>query len=108
MWQILQGTSVTVILGRIGEDDTISGRKLAPYINMSGAWVALEHTTALKKFICILTLRKNHARGRPGDRNSEEVGEGPKVRHGKLRVQLRYEVLKKPISRGSEDDVVYI
>jgi hypothetical protein len=36
------------------------------------------------------------------------VGEGPKIRHGKLRVQLRNEELKKPISRGSENDVVYI
>jgi hypothetical protein len=36
------------------------------------------------------------------------VGEGPKIRHGKLRVQMRNEVLKKPISRGSENDVVYI
>jgi hypothetical protein len=61
MWQILQGTSVTAILGRIGEEGTISGRKLAPYINRSGAWVALGHTSALKKFNCILMLRKNHA-----------------------------------------------
>jgi hypothetical protein len=78
------------------------------YINRSGAWVALRHNSALKEFNCILALRKNHARGRPVDGNSEEVGEGPKVRHGKLRVQLGDEVLKKPISRGSEDDVVYI
>jgi hypothetical protein len=108
MCQILQGTSVTAILSRIGEECTISGRNLAPYINRSGAWVALGHTSALKELNCILALRKNHTKGRPGDRNVGEVGEGPKVRHGKLWVQLRDEVLKKPIIRGSEDEVVYI
>jgi hypothetical protein len=108
MCQILQSTSVTAILNGIGEECTISGRKLAPYINRNGAWVAVGHTSALKEFNGILVLRENHARRRPGDGNSEEVGESPKVRHGKLRVQLRDEVLKKPSSRGSEDDVVYI
>jgi hypothetical protein len=62
----------------------------------------------LKELNSILALRKNHTRGRPGDRNAEEVGDGPKIRHGKLQVQMRNEVLKKPISRGSENDVVYI
>jgi hypothetical protein len=108
MCQILQSTSVTAILGGIGKECTISGQKLAPYINRSGTWVAVGHTSALKKFNGILALRKNHARRCPGDGNSEDMGESPKVHHGKLRVQLRDEMLKKPSSRGSEDDVIYI
>jgi hypothetical protein len=55
-----------------------------------------------------LALGKNHAHGRPGDRNAQEVRESPEIRHGKLRVQLSNKMLKKPSSRGSENNVVYI
>jgi hypothetical protein len=62
----------------------------------------------LQKLDGVLSLRKNHARWRLGNRDAEKEGQISEIGHGKLIVQLRSKAPKKGVRGGGDDDVVHI
>lgn len=72
---------------------------------MSRGGVTLGHADTLK-ILGVLSLRQKQAAGRSQDEDDEEVVQGAKIYHGKLRVQVAHDGLKQCRGGGGDGDIV--
>ena len=104
--KILQSPGKTSILRRISKKGASIREKLQRVSIGVAQGLQSSIPARWREIDGVLTLREKHAGGGPHDRNPEEVGEVPEIRHRELAMKEPGDVLEQLWCRCSEDDVV--